>query len=365
MRTGGRSATFGPMTHTVPAHRRAPVQEVLQALGGAKNVVLTTHLNADGDGVGSELALAAWLRDRGTDAWIVNPTPFPDSFRFLVPDPAWILPAGSEAARERCGEADLAVVLDTGEVSRIGRVKPLIDGIETVIVDHHPAGEHPILGLGFRDAGACATGELVFELIQTAGGPWLPVAVDGLYVALLTDTGSFRHSNSTAACHRIVAELLERGADPAALYRKVYGAFPLRRLQLLRAALECLAVSDDGTVAWMTVPDEDFRRLGSSPEDLDGFVDYPRSVDGVEVALLFRKIGGGATKVSFRSNGDVDVNALARNFGGGGHVKAAGAVIKGTPAAVRETVVEAALAAVQAVRGGVPVPVAEEPDLPE
>jgi phosphoesterase RecJ-like protein len=335
------------MTYRVPHHRHAAIQEVLGALADARRVVLTTHLNADGDGAGSEIALAAFLRQRGVETWIVNPTPFPRLFNFLLPDPSWVSPASDPETRDRCRKADLAVVLDTGEVPRIGRVRPMIAGLPTVVVDHHPPGERPIEGLGLRDAAACATGELVYDLLITDGGAWPPGAAEGLYVAILTDTGSFRHSNTTPQAHRIVADLIERGGDPAELYRKVYGAYPARRLGLLAASLATLGVDENGLLAWMTVPDEAFRTLGCEPDDLEGLVDYPRGIAGVEVAALFRQIKAGMTKISFRSNGSVDVNAVARTFDGGGHVKAAGAVVKGPVAEVRERALDAVRAALE------------------
>jgi phosphoesterase RecJ-like protein len=174
--------------------------------------------------------------------------------------------------------------------------------------------------------------------------------VEGLYVAVLTDTGSFRFSNSTAESHGVAAELIERGADPEWLYGKVYGHTPLRKLLLLKAALDTLDVDMTLGVAWMTVPDEAFRDLEAVTEDLEGLVDYPRSIEGVEVGLLFRKTAGG-TNVSFRSNGVVDVNVLARRFGGGGHVRASGALVEGEEASrVIPRVVEATRDAVRAAR---------------
>jgi phosphoesterase RecJ-like protein len=335
------------MTYTVPPTRLGAIHDVLGALEDARSVVLTTHLNADGDGAGSEVALAAFLRERGTKAWLVNPTPYPRMYRFLLPDDGWVLPVSEKEAIRRCAQADLAVVLDTGENQRIGRVKPLFDQLPRVVIDHHPAGPDPIEGVSFRDSEACATGELVFDLIHEGGGPWPAAAVMGLYVAILTDTGSFRHSNTTARCHQIVADLIQRGIDPEDVHRKVYGALPLRRIQLLKASLEELEVDVDGRVAWMTVPHEAYRTLGAGPDDLEGLVDYPRAVDGVQVALLFRRIQGGDTKVSFRSNGSVDVNALARTFGGGGHVRASGALVKGPVDEVKHVVIDATRRAVQ------------------
>jgi phosphoesterase RecJ-like protein len=314
--------------------------------------VITTHVNADGDGAGSEVALAAWLRANGNQAHIVNPTPFPDGYRFLLEEEGqpWILAAGSSEAQGACARADLAVVMDTGEFPRIGRVKPMIESLTTLVIDHHPPGDQPIGGVSLRDPGACATGELTFDVIQAAGGPWPRSVVEGLYVAVLTDTGSFRFSNSTTESHGVAAELIGRGADPEWLYGKVYGHTPLRKLLLLRAALETLDVDMSLGVAWMSVPDDAFRDLSAVTEDLEGLVDYPRSIEGVEVGLLFRKTAGG-TKVSFRSNGMVDVNALARRFGGGGHVRASGALVEGGEASeVVPRVVEATREAVRAAR---------------
>jgi phosphoesterase RecJ-like protein len=341
------------MTYRTPDHRRRPLRDALTRLQAAGRVVLTTHLNADGDGAGSEVAMAAWLRASGTQAWIINPTPFPSAFEFLLPEDGWVVAAGHDRARELCDSADLAVVLDTGEVPRIGRVKPLIEGLPTVVIDHHPPGSRPIGGTSVRDDTACATGELVYDLVSAARGPWPEATIRGIYVAILTDTGSFRFNNATPACHRVVAELIEAGADPEALHREVYGASPVRRLRLLRASLETLEVDADGRVAWMTVPRSAYRELGATPEDLEGLVDYPRSVEGVEVGILFRSTTQGDTKVSFRSNGPVDVNELARSFGGGGHVRASGARIARPPSESVDEVVEAAREAVVRTLGKV------------
>jgi phosphoesterase RecJ-like protein len=338
------------MAYETPEHRLGAVAQAREALQASRRTILTTHLNADGDGAGSEAALAAWLRSNGNVAFIVNPTPFPDHYRFLFEEGAeWVLPAGSADAAEACSRADLAVVLDTGEVSRIGRVKPMIEPLSTVVIDHHPPGDQPIGGISLRDSGACATGELVFDVIHAMGGPWTRTVVEGIYVAVLTDTGSFRFSNSTPGSHRVVAELIQLGADPERLHGKVYGAWPVRKLLLLREALATLQVDAELGIAWMTVPEDAFHALAATAEDLEGLVDYPRSLEGVEVGLLFRKTTQG-TKVSFRSNGPVDVNALARPFGGGGHVRASGALIDGEPAAVVPVVVAATRQAVAAAR---------------
>ena len=340
------------MTYQTAEARFEAIDAVLMALRDKETAVLTTHINADGDGCGSEIALAAWLREEGTEAFIVNPTPLPQSYRFLVPDDSWVVDATSAEAQELCDGADVAVVLDTGEVPRIGRVRRLIDGLPTVVIDHHPSGDRPIEGVSFRDSGASATGELVFDLIHRAGGPWSAMGDLGMYVAILTDTGSFRFSNTTTTSFRIAAELVDRGVSPDETYRRIYGAVPRRRFHLLESALALLEVDEEGGVAWMTVPADQFDALGAIADDLEGMVDYPRSVEGVEVGLLFRQIPQKGIKVSFRSNGAVNVNALARRFGGGGHVRAAGALIEGRMDQVRQDVTHATREAVELSRSG-------------
>lgn len=334
------------MSYSTPAARRSSVRAVRNALMASRKTVLTTHLNADGDGVGCQVAVASWLRANGAEAYIINPTPFPDAFRFLVPHDGWILHPGSEEAREVCAQADLAVVLDTGEVSRIGRLRSMIRSLKTVVVDHHPPGDQPLGGISLRDDTACATGELVYDVFLDAGGPWEEAAVDGMYVAILTDTGSFRFSNSSPGCHRVAAELIEKGADPEDLYSRIYGSAPVRKYRLLQRALDTLEFDEQASIAWMRIPTDAYRELDATPDDLEGMVDVPRGVEGAEVGLLFRSSNSGAIKVSFRSNGSVDVNELARRFGGGGHVKASGCMLDGPMDRAVEEVLQATREAV-------------------
>ncbi len=334
------------MSYRTPAHRVAAVTEARNVLLAARRTVLTTHLNADGDGAGSEAALASWLRAHGTEAWIVNPTPFPDAFRFLVEDEEWIVPVGSARARDLCDSADLAVVLDTGEVPRVGRVWDMIRDLPVLVVDHHPTGDHAIGGTSLRDSGACATGELVFDLVHSSNGPWPDAVAHGVYAAILTDTGGFRFDNTTAQCHLVAAEVVARGAKPQAMHERVYGSSPIRKYRLLRHALDTLERDTETGVSWMVIPQSAYDDLEAGPEDLEGLVDIPRSIEGTKVGLLFRSITSGEVKISFRSNGPVDVNTLARTFGGGGHVRASGAVVPGPMDEAVARVLEATRAAV-------------------
>jgi phosphoesterase RecJ-like protein len=312
-----------------PAHRAAAVKQARSALLAARRAVLTTHLNADGDGAGSEAALASWLRANGAEAWIINPTGFPAPLRFLIEDDDWVLSAGSKRAREMCETADLAVVVDTGEVSRIGRMQEAIRELPTLVIDHHPPGDQPIGGISLRDPTACAAAELVCDVITAAEGPWNHYMAQGIYVGILTDTGGFRFENTTPACHEVAAEMVRLGVSPEAAYERVYGWAPLRKYQLLQRALKTLEHDGDHGITWMTIPGEAYDEVGATADDLEGIVDIPRGIEGTQVGVLFRPITSGEVKISFRSNGPVDVNVLARRFNGGGHVKASGAVVPG------------------------------------
>ena len=331
----------------VPQGRRDALMEVLPILDGAGDIALTTHVNADGDGAGSQTALAAWLASRGKRVVLTNPTPYPDRFRFLLPEGVEVLDPGPEQD-ERVRSVDLLVVLDTGEAGRIGKVsRGLRDGA-VVVLDHHPTSEESIPGPGVRDPSACATGEIVYDLLLLAEpGDWPAPILTSLYTAIETDTGSFRFSNTTPRTHVVAADLLRRGVDPERIYRHIHGTVPLKRLDILRIALDHLETDPDLPITWITIPREVTHEMKASADDLDGVAEYARSVEGTEVALLFRETMDGSTKVSFRSNGDVDVNAVAREFGGGGHIKASGALVGGPVASTRPRVLEATRRAVR------------------
>lgn len=325
--------------HLDGPERHARLDALIERLLGADPVVVTTHANADGDGAGSAVALAAFLKEHGADTRIVNPTPFPESFSFLLPDPAWALSPRSQSESDWCRRAGLAVVVDTGDRRRIGRIASMIRGLPAVVIDHHPPGGRRVGGIELVDTRASAAGELVFEVIEHAGGPWTATIVSALYVAVLTDTGGFRFRNTTPRCLRTAARLVELGADPEGLHRAAYSRFRPRRYALLQEALGTLTVHAGGRVAWMTVPKDAFDRHEATIDDLEGFVDVPRNLAGVEVAILFRTTSDGRIKVSLRSLAPTAVNGIARALGGGGHAQAAAAVVSGSLERVVDRVV--------------------------
>jgi bifunctional oligoribonuclease and PAP phosphatase NrnA len=325
----------------VPESRSFPLRRLLQPLLAARRPVLTTHVHADGDGAGSQAALAAWLEERGATVTIVNPTPFPQGLRFVLHRQDVVAEMGSAEATAALDDADLFVVLDTSEPARVGALAERLPYERTLVIDHHPAGDIVVGSVAVQDPSAAATGEMVYDLITLAGDAVPPASALGAYVALVSDTGSFRYGNTTPRVLAVAAELMRMGIDPELVYRRLFAAAPRRRLELLREVLDTLAFDPSGRVGWMVVRHEVAERLSATGEDFDGLIEHVRSVEDTEVALLFREMAPGHTKVSFRSNGAADVNAVAREFGGGGHVKAAGATMSEPVASVVPRVVEA------------------------
>ena len=329
-----------------PPARLDDLYRVRDFLDSADRVVLTTHVNADGDGAGSEVAMARWLRARGARPTIVNPTPFPDAFAFLLDDLEPVT-AGSDAGRAALAEADALLVLDTSEPGRMGGLAEHAARLPVAVIDHHPISATSVGEVVVNDPGACATGELVYDLLTLDGEELGTPPARALYVAIVTDTGSFRFGNTTARTHQVVAELLRAGVDVEAMFRRIFARYTPEGLDLLERALASLERSEDGRVAWITIRESDLRETGADAEDREGLVEYARRLDGVEVALLFREVQGGGTKISLRSNGEVDVAAVAQRFGGGGHRQAAGALTGGPLDRVREEAVRQVESAVE------------------
>jgi phosphoesterase RecJ-like protein len=324
---------------STPPERVRAAEEVAAVLVPGRRVALTTHVNADGDGVGSEVALWHLLTARGVRAAIANPTPIPDRFHFLVPKGA----DHSERAAREIAAADVVVVLDISDTSRLGDLARAITHSQAVAcIDHHVSGGSLPRGPRLVAPEAAATAELVFDLANALGWPVSAEAARALYVGILTDTGAFRFANTTPRALRVAGALLERGVDPESIYESVYASAPEGRVRLTAEVLETLVVERDRGLAWVTVPPDALQRHGATADDLDGIVEYPRSIAGVRLALLFRQLANGRVKVSFRSLGDVDVAQLAERFGGGGHRKAAGASLDGTLAEAQGRVLAAA-----------------------
>jgi bifunctional oligoribonuclease and PAP phosphatase NrnA len=326
----------------VPAARREAIERIATALSSAKTVALSTHMNSDGDGCGSEVAMALLLAQRDVTAKIVNPTAWPSLFDFLLSDSG----VKDDTARGSAAlkSVDALVVLDISDVKRLGTLADSVRALAKpkVVIDHHVPSNEPPGETILADTAACATGELIYDFACTLDLEITAAIARALYIAMMTDTGGFRFSNTTPRCHAIAGELLNAGVDPEDMYVRVYASAPPGRIQLLAEVLATLEFDLDIGLAWLSMGPGLLEKYDVRQEDLDGIVEHARSIAGTRMAIFFRDLGHGKVKISFRSTGTVDVNAFARQFGGGGHAKAAGAMVSGTMSEVRERVIAAA-----------------------
>jgi phosphoesterase RecJ-like protein len=307
--------------------------------------LLTTHVRPDGDGLGSMLALTEALEGQGKEVRLVIASAFPPRYLFL--DPGRRIEA-FEPPGEAYRTAEAVVVLDTGTWNQLGSVGPFLRGLSAVkvVIDHHQT-QDDLGALRLVDTTAEATGRLTYEAITALGAPLTPTAAGHLFVAVAMDTGWFRHGNTTPATYALASALAAAGARPERLYEELFERNSLPRLKLTGLVLDRLELALGGRVAYTEVRRGDYEATGAAPPDSEDLVNFPRSVRGVEVGLLFMEQPRGGVKVSFRSRGAVDVARLAERFGGGGHRQASGAVLQASLPEARARVLEA-LAAVLA-----------------
>jgi len=280
--------------------------------------LLMTHRDPDTDGIGSMLALGKSLSDAGKETTLVSHGPIGPPLNFLKGADQVVNGEGLDRL------FDVAVVLDCSEKERLGDAAGhLNDHLILINIDHHETNDH-FGTLNLVEPDSSSTGELVFSVIQAAGLPLGPDVAGNLFAAIQGDTGSFRYANTTARALRTAADLVDRGADPWDISRKVMDNYSLPRLRLLRMALGTIQFRHKGHIAVLTLTREMFREAGAQELDSERFVDYPRFVRGVELGVLIRETDTDECKFSLRSNNRLNAARLASRFGGGGHARAAG-----------------------------------------
>jgi bifunctional oligoribonuclease and PAP phosphatase NrnA len=309
-----------------------------------RSFLLTTHVRPDSDGLGSLLAFREWLTLRGKEVRCIIASAWPPRYDFL--DPAKVVERFTQTGEAASG-AEVVVVLDTGTWNQLGEFGPFMARMTAakVVIDHH-ISQDDLGAERFVDVTAEATGRLVYELITTLGGPLTPSMAHLLFAAVATDTGWFRHTNTTPATFALAEKLAAAGARPTELYEHLYEQNSLPRLRLMGLLLSRMQVDEDGLLAYTCVERSDYEATGSQPQDTEDMVNYTRSVQGVEVGLLFMEQPRGGVKVSFRSRLRVDVARVAEAFGGGGHRLASGAIVAGSMADVRDRVLAVVRAAI-------------------
>jgi phosphoesterase RecJ-like protein len=330
-------------------HRLESARQAADRLRGARSIAVATHLGGDGDGWGSACAIAQHYGSAGTEVRLLAASPFPDRYRFLLPEGSRLWEP-DEAGLQALRLAEVQLVVDASEPGRLGDFAPAFEPDRTVVIDHHAvASEHIEAAVALIDPAAAATAELVFDVLTLTGRDIDARTARALYVGLVTDTGSFRYSNTTPHALRLAAALIEAGADPEALYRPLFATLSPAELATLQAALSSVRWDAEIGLTWAAVDADTSRRLGALDE-YEGVIEHLRNLSGTEIAVLFRELPDGEVKVSFRSTGPANVAALARSFGGGGHEKAAGATLTGALADVVERVLGSARAALAGLR---------------
>ncbi|MFC7442768.1 DHH family phosphoesterase [Laceyella putida] len=308
------------------------IQAFEQWIKEADQVLVVSHIHPDGDAISSTLAMGMVLKAMGKQVTMVNESPIPKKFAFL--------PGMEEVkqAHEVTGTFNHVVALDCADRARMGTCCELIAPVAALVnIDHHATNDgYGTMNVIFPQA--AATVEILYDWIDQSDVGWDVPLATCIYTGLLTDTGGFRYSNTSPKVLRQAAKLVELGIPSHQIADQVLETVTLEQLKLLQTALGTLKQSEDGLVAWMKLDETDLARLKASHDDLDGIVNYARNILGVDVGVLFRETEPQGVKVSLRSRERVDVGQVAKQFGGGGHSRAAGCTIRGTIEEAEESV---------------------------
>ncbi len=308
---------------------------IKKAIKGAKTALVVSHVDPDGDSIGSMIAMGMLLGKMGVSADLYSEDGIPRVYKFLH---------GSERVKTSLDfkqHFDLLIAVDASDIKRLGdKISPRKISKTIINIDHHP--DNTKYGDINYATKSSSTAELIYKLAK-----YLKIKIDremaeNLYVALITDTGNYRYENTSIITFNMAGELLKAGVDTHEITTKIYDTKTIASIRIQAAALSTLEISPDRKAAWATVTQDMMDRVGAKGEDLVGLVDQIRSIEGVEVAILFREEPG-KVKVNFRSKEKVNVSEIARRFGGGGHIRAAGAILQGDVKDAEKKVIAEAL----------------------
>ena len=298
------------------------------ALDAGESLVLACHGGPDGDTLGSALALAHVMRARGKDVVVVSEDGVPENYRF-IPESDTIVTATDRRACDELSRADfdIGMLVDCEGIKRAGKAaEPIVSAKTTACIDHHvPDGEFGRIRI--VDQSASSTAELVFDLFEANQVTIDQICATQLLTGLIADTGAFRFANTSPRTFHTAARLTDLGGDPSVIAREVYDTRPLRAVKLLGRTLSSVEIEANGLVVVGVVTRDDLDELQASDTDTDSIINYVRMVKGAKVPILFREIERESIRISLRSRDGVDVNQVARAFGGGGHVAAAGCTV--------------------------------------
>ena len=297
-----------------------PIQDIVHAIRSRQRFVLSSHARPDGDSIGSQLAMVYALRALGKEAIAVNADPAPPPLMQFPGVPEIRIAAAVE------GEFDAAIIMECSDLARTG-----VSGLDrsfVINIDHHP-GNTGFGQLMWFDSSAAACGEMVFDVVKALGVPLSREIATHVYLAILTDTGSFHYSSISPRTFEICRETLDAGVDPVLVARNVYDSNSMGRLKLFGAVLSAMQIDGTGRIAIVYLDHEMAREAGGTYEDTEGLINLPLTVKEIEAVVFFKQTEGEQYRVSLRSKGDIDVGGVAKSFGGGGHKNAAGCTVSG------------------------------------
>lgn len=316
------------------------MDQIIQQLNNSNHVLIASHTNPDGDAIGSLLAVGLALNSLNKKTFLFNESPIPAVYRFLP----FIELIGHEIKDSHA--FDTAVILDCGNIHRIGRYSEIVSRIPVIInIDHHITNTR--FGTSrLIDVSACSTSEIAYRIIKDLGVRINDAIAYSIYTGILTDTGSFRFSNTNKTAFTICEEMIGCGVNPYEVARHVYGTYSLGRIRLLNLALDSIEISENRKLSMMTVTQDMIEETGTQSEDVDGMINYARRIEDVKLAALIHEEKKNSHQsnglknfhVSLRSDGSVDVAAIATSFGGGGHASAAGFDIETTMDKIKATI---------------------------
>ena len=311
------------------------ISKIIKAINEGQNFLITAHIRLDGDALGSELALYLMLKELGKKAVVYNQDRTPERYEFL--------PAAHNISHSlnNVEQYDTCFVLDCSDLTRVGDEAENIRKIKKLInIDHHVSNSG-FCSLKMLDAKASSTGELVFRLMREMRFKMSRNICTNLYAAIITDTGSFRYSSTTKETFLAAGILVGEGASPQRIAENIYESDSPARLKLLAKALSTLSLDLESRVGSMVVTRQDLMETGAAWEHTEGFVDISRTVKGIEVSVLYTQRGEDSFKLSLRSKAKVNVEKVAKKFGGGGHVHAASCWMKGDIETIKSQIIEA------------------------
>jgi|TARA_B100000959_G_scaffold83087_1_gene88502 phosphoesterase RecJ-like protein len=295
-------------------------------------VALSTHENPDGDGLGCAAAMYHFYKNKNIDCKIILPTSLPHEFEFLEKGSMFYL-YSSETMDSWLKDVDLIIIFDVGDINRLRDIRGAIQkyNLPSLNIDHHTLVDGSLFTYNLVDTHAAATGEIVFDILEQCFSiDFTKDICEGIFSAIMTDTGSFRYSNTNIHCHEIAIECYKAGVDTSYIYQQVYENTTKSRVKLLGTVLHQIHYELDGELAWFIVDNTMMEQCEADKTDVEGFSDFVRTINGVEVALMIMESGKNKCKMNFRSKGKYIVNDIANTLGGGGHPFASGAKIQGS-----------------------------------